>query len=193
MCLIKYRSGKKAFVGFWNFFFFLQKQQGRKRTPQTSGEEAEIQGSASSPQVASKQKNRQIQWYLDQSWKRKVSGEKINCHCWVVQLVDHALPKLVGWVQFLVGSYRRLEKRYMLPVQPRARPWWVEGNGSRIVLPLTRHQCKIHCESSRVTHDARKRCWAPQTTHDTPERSTKLEYKRYWIEPFYFPSSLIDY
>jgi len=31
-------------------------------------------------------------------------------------LVDHVPPKLVDWVRFLTGSYRRLEKRYLQPV-----------------------------------------------------------------------------
>jgi len=46
---------------------------------------------------------------------------------------------------------------------------WVQGNGPRAVLPLTRHQCSIHCENSR---DER-----PQSTRDTPERSTKSRCK----------------
>jgi len=36
----------------------------------------------------------------------------------------------------------------------------VWGNSSRAVLPLTRHQCSIHCESSRVAHGERKQRWA---------------------------------
>ena len=27
---------------------------------------------------------------------------------------------------------------------------WVQGNGSRVALPLARHQCSIHCESRHV-------------------------------------------
>ena len=50
---------------------------------------------------------------------------------------------------------------------------WVQGNGSRaVLLPLTRHQCSIHCESSRVAHGTSKRRRAPQTTRDVPERRT---------------------
>ena len=46
----------------------------------------------------------------------------------------------VDWVRFPVGSYRRLEKRQLRPVRPRARRWWA--------LPLTRHQCSTHCKVS---------------------------------------------
>jgi len=41
-------------------------------------------------------------------------------HTWF----KHA-PKLVDWIRFPVGSHRRLEKRYLQPVNPRARRWWV--------------------------------------------------------------------
>jgi len=44
---------------------------------------------------------------------------------------------------------------------------WVQENSSRIVLPLTRHQCSIHCESSRVVHGASNR-----TTRETPDGET---------------------
>jgi len=43
-----------------------------------------------------------------------------------------------------------VENRYFRSAQPRARRWWMQGNRSRAVLPLTHHQCRIHCESSRV-------------------------------------------
>jgi len=36
-------------------------------------------------------------------------------------LVEHAPPKLVGWVRFPTGSYRRLQKRYLRLVQPARR------------------------------------------------------------------------
>jgi len=49
-----------------------------------------------------------------------------------------------GRVRFPVGSCRRLENRYLRPVQSRAG--WVQGNGSRVVLSLIRHQYSIHCE-----------------------------------------------
>jgi len=35
--------------------------------------------------------------------------------------VEHAPSKLVGWVRFQVRSYQRIEKRYLRPVEPRAR------------------------------------------------------------------------
>jgi len=42
---------------------------------------------------------------------------------------------------------------------------WVQGNGSRAMLPVTRHQwihqqCNVHCESSRAARGATKRRWA---------------------------------
>jgi len=55
-------------------------------------------------------------------------------------------------------------------------------NSWRAVLPLTRHQRSIHCESSRVVHGVSKRKWAPQTTRDTPEGINKPEYKRNWTD-----------
>jgi len=42
---------------------------------------------------------------------------------------------------------------------------WVQGNGSCVVLPLTRHQCK--------------RRWAPQITRET----SKVIHKRVWRKP----------
>ena len=50
---------------------------------------------------------------------------------------------------------------------------WVQGNSSRAVLPLTRHQCNIHCENSRVDHGASKWRWALQTACGTQVR---IEY-----------------
>jgi len=44
--------------------------------------------------------------------------------------------------------------------------WLEQGNGSRVVLPLT--QCSIHCESSSVVHGANVQKRALQTTCDTP-------------------------
>ena len=43
------------------------------------------------------------------------------------------------------------------------------------MLPLTRHQCRIHFESSRVVHGASELRWAPLATRDGPE-STKCKY-----------------
>ena len=51
----------------------------------------------------------------------------------------------------------------------------VQGNSSRAVLALTRHQCNIHCES--------KRKWSPQTTRDTPKEVPK-PIKQKWTELF---------
>jgi len=39
---------------------------------------------------------------------------------------------------------------------------WVQGNSSRAVLPLTRYQCSIHYESSRLPPPLSKGRWAPQ-------------------------------
>ena len=47
---------------------------------------------------------------------------------------------------------------------------WVQGNSSRTVLSLPRHQYSIHCETS---HGASKRRWSPQTTRDTPKGAQK--------------------
>jgi len=64
--------------------------------------------------------------------------------------VDHAPPQLIGWIRFPVDSHRRLEKRYLWPVQPRARHYWMGArNGSRAVLPLIRQQCYINSGRSR--------------------------------------------
>jgi len=46
-----------------------------------------------------------------------------------------------------------------------------------VLLPLTRHQCIIRCETSCVAHGAAKRRWAPLTTHDTPE-GVQSEYNK---------------
>jgi len=76
----------------------------------------------------------------------------------VVHLVEHAPKKLVGGVRFPTGSCRKLKKgtcglsSLLLEVNG-----WVQENGSHPMLPLTRHQCSIHCESSRVAHGASKR------------------------------------
>jgi len=37
----------------------------------------------------------------------------------MVQLIEHTQAMLVGGNRFPVGSYRRLQKRYLRPVQPR--------------------------------------------------------------------------
>ena len=42
-------------------------------------------------------------------------------------LVQHAPPKLGDWARFPVWSYRKLEKRHLQPVQPRAQRWWMGG------------------------------------------------------------------
>jgi len=96
-----------------------------------------------------------------------------------VQLVEKASPKLVCCVRFR----RRLENRYLLPVHPCAlsvNGWAEQDNGLRAVLPLTRHQCRIHCEGSRVAHGASRRRCTPQATRNTPKEiqkrvSTKLK------------------
>jgi len=78
----------------------------------------------------------------------------------MLQMVEHAFRIL----------YRRLE--VVLPdctTLLLGVDGWEQGSSSRAVLPLTRHQCSIYCESSRVDHGASKRRWAPQTTRDAPE------------------------
>jgi len=44
----------------------------------------------------------------------------------------------------------------MWPVQPRTlgAGWWVQAYSSQAVLPLTCHQCSIHCESSSLAQRA---------------------------------------
>jgi len=54
---------------------------------------------------------------------------------------------------------------------------WVQRNFSRAVQPLTRHQCSIHCESSRLAHGASKPRSLMLTTRDIP-RSVKSEYNK---------------
>jgi len=40
---------------------------------------------------------------------------------YAVQWVEHALSRLVSFTGFLVGSYRRLDKRYLPLIQPCAQ------------------------------------------------------------------------
>jgi len=46
-------------------------------------------------------------------WSMFVLSDAIQLkkNCSLLQLVEYAPPNLVGWVLFLVGSHRRLEKR----------------------------------------------------------------------------------
>jgi len=60
---------------------------------------------------------------------------------------------------------------------PSCLAWWVQGNGKREALALTRHQYSIQYESSRMAHGASKRRWEPYTTRDTPKM-----YKWNWSE-----------
>jgi len=90
----------------------------------------------------------------------------------VQQLVEHAPLKLASRVRFPVGHTEDLKtcacglSSFVLGVNG-----WVQGNGSRVVLPWTCHQCSIHCESSRVAHGASKRRWAsPDNSWHTPNR-----------------------
>jgi len=50
----------------------------------------------------------------------------------------------------------------------------VQGNSSWAVLPLSRHQCSIRYESSRVALSASKRKWA-------------LQISREWLKPLVTP------
>jgi len=56
----------------------------------------------------------------------------------------------------------------------------VQDKASHAVLPLTRHQCSIHCESNRVVHGASKWRWTPQTTRDTPQ-GAQSEYNETFL------------
>jgi len=91
-----------------------------------------------------------------------------------VKLVEYGPAKFLGWFRYPVGSYRRLPKRYFWLVQPPARDWYV-GVRKRFtcVLPLTCHQCNIHCRSSRVTHGASKWRWVPRRPLATLRKEQK--------------------
>jgi len=65
----------------------------------------------------------------------------------MVQLVEHATRKLVGLIRISAESSHTEDFKN--------GNWGLSSvvlgvNESRAVLPLTRHQCSIHCESSRV-------------------------------------------
>jgi len=82
----------------------------------------------------------------------------------------------VGWARAIeagVGFF--LVKRYLRSSLVLGVNEWVRGKGLGAVLPLTSHQCSIHCESSRVNLGASNRKWAPQTTGYTRKRGTKSE------------------
>jgi len=73
----------------------------------------------------------------------------------VVQLVEYAPPKVVGWVVYRSDHTEDLVNvtcGLVLGVNG-----WVHGSVSCAALSLTRHQCSIHCESSSVAHGASKR------------------------------------
>ena len=100
----------------------------------------------------------------------------------VIQLAEHALPKLVGLVRFPFWSCRRLEKRYLRPSNLAfGDDGRVQGNGSRAMLSLTPHLCSIHCESSRVAHTANKR-WMRGRPRVIFRKECKTGYKRNWTE-----------
>jgi len=61
--------------------------------------------------------------------------------------------------------------------------WSMQGNSSRAVLPMTRCQCGIHCESSAWAHGASKRRWAPQTSRDTPKGVQKASMNETVLVP----------
>jgi len=63
------------------------------------------------------------------------------------KLVEHAPPNLVGGVRFQIWPYRKLEKRYLRPVQPRAQRPWVGAReqftrSAAIVSPLVQHSLR---------------------------------------------------
>jgi len=74
------------------------------------------------------------------------------------------MVQLVEWVR--VELYRGLNDTCGLSSLVLGVDGFEQGNGLRAVLPLTRHQCNIHCESSLVAHGSSKWRWAPQTTRN---------------------------
>ena len=74
----------------------------------------------------------------------------------LTQAALDAPPKEVDWVRFPVGQYRRLEKRYLWPVQSRARRWWVGAReqftrGAATDLPPVRHSLRKQPRGPRGT------------------------------------------
>jgi len=60
--------------------------------------------------------------------------------------------------RFPVGSYGRLEKRYLQPAQPRAGRWWVRASERFThASNIDSSQLQHHCESSHVAHGASRR------------------------------------
>jgi len=76
----------------------------------------------------------------------------------VVQRSEQECMKLVGRVRLKLGSNRSLAL-----LQPPSQQGYKYEEAPRAALPLTRHQCSIHCESSHVVHGASKSRWAAQT------------------------------
>jgi len=90
---------------------------------------------------------------------------------------------LAGWVRFPFGSYRRLAKRFLLLSSlVLGAHGWVHGNASRAVLPFTRHQCSIHCESSRMDCSASKWRGEPLTSRDTPQGAQNEYNETFWLK-----------
>jgi len=89
----------------------------------------------------------------------------------------------VGMVQFPVRSYRWLVKRYWWPVHAVSY-LALMGECKETVhvraLPLTHHQCSNHCQTSCVSHSARKQRQAPTDHSWHSGRCTKAEHKWKW-------------
>jgi len=62
----------------------------------------------------------------------------------VVQRSEQECMKLVGRVRLKLGSNRSLAL-----LQPPSQQGYKYEEAPRAALPLTRHQCSIHCESSQ--------------------------------------------
>jgi len=86
----------------------------------------------------------------------------------MVQLAKQALSKMLDWVRFPVCHTKDLKNGtcglFSLVLGGNGR---VHGNGSREVLPMTHHQCSIHCEGSGVAYAARKQRCSPHRPLDS--------------------------
>ena len=84
--------------------------------------------------------------------------------------------KLVNWVWFPLGSYWRLEKRYLRPIQPRAGPWWMGAVHARC--------CHWFATSAALTTKAAAWLWA-EASRDGRRRllvTLRKEYKSECID-----------
>jgi len=92
----------------------------------------------------------------------------------VVQLIEHAPPKILGSILFAEGSFEVLKNGSPdLSSGVRSINGWAERNGSPEVLQMNHHQGSIHHESRRTVHGQSKWRWALLTTRDIPKRGSE--------------------